>query len=120
MRTITFKMTLGGDDEADYADVVAELVMEDFCHASGLGIVSDSAPPAGTPRAVVASSMARADAAGLIEKYKRFRGGRLSTEIGAFTLESLYAALDSLYDAYTLLCATYDDLLAERYAERGA
>ena len=27
---------------------------------------------------------------------------------------------DTLYDAYALLCASWDDLLAERYAERAA
>jgi len=54
--------------------------------------------------------MARADAAGLIKKY---RGRREIYAEG-------WDAFDEVYDAYLLLCASYDDLLAERYRERGA
>ena len=86
-------------------------------HGWGRGEGS-ACPSAETPRAdakapraqaVVASSMARADAAGLI--------GRLSNRRRGYPEDTGFA---TLYDAYCLLCASWDDLLAERYAEREA
>ena len=56
MRIITVQFTVPESYEADYSDVVAELVMADFFDGNGYDeakIISDSAPPAGTPRAVV-------------------------------------------------------------------
>ena len=56
MRTITCKFTVPESYEDDYKDVVAELVAADFFDGNGydgLEVLSDSAPPAGTPRAVV-------------------------------------------------------------------
>lgn len=149
MRTITAKITVRlENDEDEYADTVAEEVLGDFLDP-GLEreSISDSAPPAGTPRAnatadvcwcghrwsshnehgccwdddchcvhprpgdsrtVVASSMARGDSAGLVEKYKARR--RVDPN----------RAFNELYDAYALLAATYDEMCAERWAERQA
>ena len=54
MRTITARFTIPEEDEADYADVIGELVLADYMAYSSVGfeLVSDSAPPAGTEFAV--------------------------------------------------------------------
>ena len=116
MRTITARLTIPEEDEAGYADVIGELVLADYMADSsvGLELVSDSAPPAGTPhapstgsgQAVVASSMARAAAAGLVEKYAGL--SRLEWRTTGNT------PFVELYKAYCLLAASFDDLLAER------
>mgnify|MGYP001580249020 CR=1 FL=1 len=120
MRTITVQFTVPESYEADYADVVAELVMADFFDGNGFDkarVISDSAPPAGTPRAIVAASMARADAAGLnnleacVKTHRDFLVITCDPRCWCWVAEAAV-------NAYALLAATYDDMLAERYEGR--
>lgn len=99
----TFSMTLEVPDDYNYADEILYMMASEYGKEAGIKvrIAEDS-------RAVVASSIARGDAAGLVQVYRHLRD---SYEGHPFA---------RLYDAYCLLAASYDEMLAERYVDNMA
>ncbi len=124
-----FNMVLEVPDDYNYADEILYMMACEFGAQAGIKVkIARDEPRAAfavregetrlvggreveeDSRAVVASSIARADAAGLVEKYDGLRRFGI-------VADAEDRAFNELYDAYALLSASYDEMLAERESQ---